>query len=86
MDYKYFEEIDAISLVCACGCNLNCKYCLLDQSIQGDASKNLQKITIEALKNGTYLDNIKKIFNKSKISTTRIKYLSIWGQEPLLIL
>ena len=59
---KYISDfsIEELSIIGACGCNLNCKYCHSAQAVN-EYSKQLQEQTIKALKDGSYLQNIKNV-------------------------
>ena len=84
MDYS---DIQSISLLIACQCNLNCEYCQIAKSInENTVKRNLQSKTIQALKDGTYLNNVKQTLNKLNMGYNQITQMSIWGQEPTLIL
>lgn len=85
MKYISNFEIEELSILGACGCNLNCKYCQAAQSTN-EYSKQLQIKSIEALKDGTYLQNIKKVMKKLEVDPLNIQKISFWGQEPTLVL
>lgn len=59
-------DIRALTLVSSCGCNLHCKYCMINNSLN-DCSAKLQQDTINALSDGTFLENVKKIFKRLNI-------------------
>ena len=82
------REIVGLTLVSAVGCNLNCEYCLIEKSVKDkhDKVKELQEKTIEAFKDGSYLENIKKTLMRLGTSPSRIEVIQIWGQEPTLTL
>lgn len=79
------NKIDNISLITTCGCNLNCNYCMAAKSLNSH-SKELAQATEQALIDGTFFENTKKVFQKLEINPTDIKDLSFWGQEPTLTL
>lgn len=78
-------DIRAITLVSSCGCNLHCKYCMIENSLNG-CSAELQQNTIKALSNGSFLNNIKKIFKRLDLDRYIIENFGFWGQEPTLTL
>lgn len=82
-----FKEMDirAISLVSSCGCNLHCKYCLIENTLN-NCSANLQHETIKALNDGTFLNNVKGIFKRLSLDRYKIECFTLWGQEPTLTL
>ena len=82
-----FKEMDirAISLVSSCGCNLHCKYCLIENTLN-NCSANLQHETIKALNDGTFLNNVKGIFKRLNLDRYKIECFTLWGQEPTLTL
>ena len=77
------KDIIALSLMLSCGCNLTCSYCMIHQSLNENSSE-LQKETVEALKNGEFLNNTVKSLERLKVSPLNIKHLEFWGQEPTL--
>ena len=81
----YLGTIEDITIVSSAGCNLNCKYCFLASTVN-DYAATLQKNTIQALKDGTYLNNVKKIFLKLNLPIANVKKIDFWGQEPTLTL
>lgn len=84
---KYISDfsIEELSIIGACGCNLNCKYCHSAQAVN-EYSKQLQEQTIKALKDGSYLQNIKNVMKKLEVDPLNIHKISFWGQEPTLVL
>ena len=81
-------DIFAISLCCTAACNLNCDYCYINASKKNKENAHvLQHNNIQALQDGTYLANVKKVFDKlSRTKYEEVKKLSIWGMEPTLSL
>lgn len=78
-------NIESLSIMVSCGCNLSCSYCNIAKSVNNN-SNDIQKKTIEALKNGTFLQNTKRVLYKLNQSQSSIKSLALWGQEPTLTL
>lgn len=54
------DMLQGLSLITSCGCNLNCEYCWIAKSKNAN-SINLQKNTIEALDNGEFISNCRKV-------------------------
>ena len=81
----YIPNIEALSLITSCGCNLNCAYCQIDQA-RNKNSAHIQHQTIKALDDGTFLENTKKVLEKVGASPNNITNISLWGQEPTLTL
>ena len=78
-------NIVGLTLITSCGCNLNCKYCQIADSVNNIAPQ-LQQETIKALKDGTYLKNVEQVLNKLGQDPSKIECISFWGQEPTLTL
>lgn len=86
MDFSnYTKDICTLTLIVSCGCNLKCSYCEIAKSVNEDSAR-VQAATIEALKNGEFLKNVKEVFKKLGMSNTQIASLDLWGQEPTLTL
>ncbi len=85
INYQDIQKITGLSLITSCGCNLNCSYCRIAQA-KNDNSVNLQKKTIQALQDGSFLDNISKGLLRLNQSSAQITNLAFWGQEPTLTL
>lgn len=75
----------ALTLITSCGCNLKCEYCHIAQAVNAD-SPRLQKETIQALQDGSFLKNVKDSLARIEQSPGDIEQLSLWGQEPTLTL
>lgn len=79
------KKVAAISIMSSCGCNLSCSYCQIAQAANA-CTPELQKKTIEALKNGEFLENVKKSLDILEVPYSDIEAMSLWGQEPTLTL
>lgn len=77
--------IQALSIISSCGCNLDCSYCRIAQSRHAKSAE-MQKATIQALQDGTFLANVNKVLNRLDQSTAQIQNMAFWGQEPTLTL
>ena len=76
-----------ISVITSLGCNLNCEYCRIEQAKQNNKNTaHLQTENIQALKDGTFLKNIKQVLYNIGESPITIWDLAFWGQEPTLTL
>lgn len=81
------DHIEAISLMLAVGCNLQCDYCLINQSIQNiDFIKDMKEKTIQSLEDGSYLQNTLNVIQKLSGDPNDIRTIDLWGQEPTLSL
>lgn len=81
------DHIEALSIITSCGCNLNCEYCHIAQAREHNSNAiNLQKATMQALSDGTFLNNIKNVLCNIGESPDAITCLAFWGQEPTLTL
>ena len=87
---RYLDKVHLarVSLIAAIECNLACDYCVIAHRKEKNkkADKNFFKKTIEALENGTYLDNVKKVYKRLKAPREDVLAFEIWGMEPTLIL
>lgn len=79
------QPITGLSLMLSCGCNLSCKYCLIDQS-KNTNSSFIQEQTINSLKDGSFLNNTLAVLKKINSSPQYIQNIEFWGQEPTLTL
>lgn len=85
--YDNIKPVTSLSLIMSYGCNLDCQYCRIAQGRHDNMnSSNLQQETINALSDGTFLENIKKGLYRIKQSPRQIDFISLWGQEPTLTL
>lgn len=85
MNLQLSQPVTALSIITSCGCNLNCEYCEIAKSVNGN-SVALQKATVEALQNGDFIKNIKDVLYKINQSPYQIQSMAFWGQEPTLTL
>lgn len=83
MDYlrESLSQIGSISLHWSSDCNMACKYCFIEKD--KPHMMNFNKEIVEALSNGSFAQNIKKIFNTPEM-IERIEDLSLWGAEPTI--
>ena len=88
MIYTDDLAINSLSLITSLGCNLSCEYCLIAKSAR-ETHLNLseyQQKNIQALEDGSFLNNTKLILNKLNQGRSQIESISFWGQEPTLTL
>lgn len=85
--YKDLTKVtETISIITSFGCNLKCEYCLINRAKHEPSAGRLQEATIQALKDGTFLENLKKSLEVVEVPTSQIKNFEFWGQEPTLTL
>lgn len=79
--------VTGLSLITSCGCNLDCEYCRIAQARHhnSDAAK-LQSATIQALKDGTFRQNVADTLYILGQTPNSIDTIAFWGQEPTLTL
>ena len=75
------NKIDSLTICSSAVCNLNCSFCFLHQN---PSYAKYNKLVQEAWKDGSYLSNVEKIFNKLCLNRDDIHHLQIWGGESLL--
>lgn len=80
------KTIETVSIITSLGCNLKCEYCLINRAKNETYAGKLQEATIQALKDGTFLNNLKKSLEVIEVPTSQIKNFEFWGQEPTLTL
>ena len=73
------NECASLSLHWSSDCNMACKYCYIDKDKKAMSSYNKQ--IREALKDGTYINNIKDVCENVKDA---VENLSLWGAEPTI--
>lgn len=80
--------ICAIAIMSSLGCNLKCEYCVINASRQFDTKRanDLQKKTIQALKDGSFKENAVKSVKAFGGSPNDIRRIELWGQEQILTL
>ena len=83
--YGMQYPVGALSIMTSCGCNLKCEYCKIAQASNAN-SPVLQKATVQALKDGTFLANVQAALHKLEQSCSQIESIDFWGQEPTLTL
>ena len=79
-----FFTINQISVLGSSICDLHCSYCYLHEQHNGDAYKIFNDMIQKNWKDGSYVDNIKKVFKKLECDPTELTRFEIWGGEPLI--
>lgn len=59
-------------------CNLQCKYCYIPKL---SSQTKTNQLIIESIKNGTFVDYLKTIYDKDKLES-----YSLWGTEPTILI
>ena len=83
----YKKQIIQVSILGSSICNLTCSYCYLHnqskaiQKFYADLNEEVQT----GWKTGTYVNNIKQVFEKINADPKLTNRLEIWGGEPLLL-
>lgn len=75
------KKISQVSVLGASDCDLSCSYCYLGKNC---AFRNQDKNIIEAWKNGSYLENVKKVLEVFNSDPKEVMSFQLWGGEPLL--
>ena len=75
------DTVRALTLFVSGSCNLNCSYCYIHKN---PALKIIDKEIRDAWRTGTYIKNIKKVFNKMNVDPKNITGISFWGGESTL--
>lgn len=82
----FFEERKKIlTLISSETCNLHCRYCeIASTTAKAHQSENL-KIR-QAMEDGSFIQNIKTIYQKYGFDYNDIMKMNLWGEEPTLTL
>ena len=80
----YKKNIDQLSLLGSSVCNLSCSYCYL----HNQETQKFYKICNDEIQNGwkdgSYVDNIRKVYEKISADPTLTTRIELWGGEPLI--
>ena len=74
-------NIFQVNFISAGICNLQCKFCFL---YKNEAYKMFNNEVREAWQSGSYVENVKKVFERLEADPARVKALEFWGGETLL--
>lgn len=85
MRFKDTSYIKKLMVLGSSVCNLQCNYCFLKDQHKNNAYVLLNKEIQKAWKDGSYVENIKKVFTEIESDPNRVDSLEIWGGEPLII-
>lgn len=75
------KKISQVSVLGASDCDLSCSYCYLGKNC---AFKDQDQNIINAWKDGSYLENIKKVLDFFNSDPKEVRSFQLWGGEPLL--
>ena len=81
-----YSHIIQVSVLGSSICNLNCSYCYLHEQHFCNAYATLNKEIQEAWINGSYIENIQKVFQEINCKTSEVTNFEIWGGEPLILI
>lgn len=82
---KNIQGLTQLQIFASSICNLSCKYCYLQDQHENSAYAILNKEIQQAWLDGSYVINIKKVFDTFNSSPMAMKTLSFWGGEPLIM-
>lgn len=85
MRYKNESYIRKLMVLGSTVCNLNCSYCYLSNQHRNNSYVLLNKKIQKAWIDGTYVNNIKKVFESIECGPNTVEDIEIWGGEPLII-
>lgn len=80
----YSNKIRQVSLLGSSLCNLSCQYCYLHNQQTQKFYKMLNDEIQQAWIDRSYIQNIKKVFEKIKANPKQTTSLTLWGGEPLI--
>lgn len=80
----YSDTITQVSLLGSSVCNLQCQYCYLHNKETKAFYNKLNQEVQSGWINHTYVENIKKVFEKIGAYPKRTTRLTLWGGEPLI--
>ena len=82
MSNLILQQMRSFSLHYSTDCNMNCKYCYIDQDNKLHTEEN-KKIR-EAILNGTFIKNIIDLYQQVPEQKMNIESYSLWGAEPTI--
>ena len=85
MRFKKQSHINKLMVLASSVCNLQCEYCYLRDQHKNSSYVLLNKEIQKAWLDGSYVENIKKVFNEIGSDPKLVNSLEIWGGEPLII-
>lgn len=80
----YNKQIGQLSILGSSICNLSCSYCYLHNRDTQQFYKTLNEEIQEGWKSGSYIENIRKVYEKIGSDPTLTTRMEIWGGEPLI--
>lgn len=78
---KYKRHIYNIDVLASSICNMRCSFCYLHKN---SAYKEFDLCLKKAWQDGTYVKNLKKVFNKLNANMNEVTEIGFWGGEPTL--
>lgn len=79
------QNLTQLQILASSICNLNCEYCYLQDNEKNNAYAILNNKIQKAWLDGTYVENIKKVFVKLNSDPNQMETISFWGGEPLIM-
>lgn len=74
-------SIQHLNLITSSFCDLKCSYCFLRKN---KSFRQFDTIIREKWLDGSYIDNVEKVFKKLECDPKDVEVLSLWGGEPFL--
>lgn len=74
-------SIEHLNIITSSFCDLKCSYCFLHKN---KFFRQYDKYILEKWKDGSYVQNIKKLFEILETDPNKVEDLSFWGGEPFL--
>lgn len=81
-----YTALETLQLLSSSICNISCGFCYLQNQNEKNAYTVYNEEIQQAWLNGTYLDNIKKVFKKLNSNPEKMRIVSLWGGEPLILI
>lgn len=80
----YKNHINQLSVFGSSVCNLSCSYCYLHNKDTQEFYKKLNEEIQNGWITGSYVNNIKQVYEKINSNPLKTKRFQIWGGEPLI--
>lgn len=74
-------SIEHLNIITSSFCDLKCSYCFLHKN---QSFRKYDKYILQSWKDGSYIENIKKLFIKLECDPKKVEDISFWGGEPFL--
>lgn len=79
-----YSHIAQVSVLGSSICNLNCSYCYLHEQHYSNAYGLLNQEIQQSWIDGTYAQNIRRVFKEIECDPLEVQRFEIWGGEPLI--